>query len=145
MPSDRLLKAMNAVNRMGQRLSGERIGWELKGMPVLELTTTGRKSGQQRTTLLTSPLQVGDGYIIVASRGGDDVHPAWFLNLRDHPEVTVSAQGHPVQPMTARVATAAERAELWPAVTARYPHYAGYQKRTDREIPLVFLAPRIEK
>ncbi|HEU4848972.1 MAG TPA: nitroreductase family deazaflavin-dependent oxidoreductase, partial [Terrimesophilobacter sp.] len=142
MPSDRMLKAMNGLNRMAQRLSGGRIGWELRGMPVLELTTVGRRSGQQRTTLLTSPLQVGDSYIVVASRGGDDTHPAWFLNLRDHPEVTVGVQGRPAQPMTARIATAAERADLWPHVTARHPHYAGYQRRTDREIPLVLLTPR---
>lgn len=136
-----MLKAMNTLNRMGQRLSGGRIGWELQGMPVLELTTTGRKSGHQRTTLLTSPLQIDSTYIVVASRGGDDTHPAWFLNLRDDPAVTVAVQGHPAQPMTAHIATEAERAELWPAVTSRYPHYAGYQKRTEREIPLVFLAP----
>ena len=143
MPSDRALKAMNTLNRMAQRLSGGRLGWELRGMPVLEVTTTGRKSGQQRTTLLTSPLQVDDGYIVVASRGGDDVHPAWFLNLRDHPDVTVAVQGSPGRLMVAHIATSDERAELWPRVTARYPHYAGYQERTDREIPLVLLAPAV--
>ena len=141
MPGNRTLKAMNALNRMAQRLSGGRIGWALRGMPVLELTTTGRKSGQKRTTLLTSPLQVGESYIVVASRGGDDTHPAWFLNLRDDPRVTVGVEGRPAQPMTARVATAAERAELWPRVTAGHPNYAAYQERTRREIPLVFLTP----
>ncbi|MBB5632586.1 deazaflavin-dependent oxidoreductase (nitroreductase family) [Cryobacterium mesophilum] len=141
MPSDRALKVMNTVNRMAQRLSRGRFGWELRGMPVLEVTTTGRKSGQRRTTLLTSPLQVDDGFIVVASRGGDDVHPAWFLNLRDDPEVMVAVQGHAARPMHAHIATPAERADLWPRVTARHPHYAGYQERTDREIPLVVLAP----
>lgn len=132
---------MNTLNRMAQRLSGGRVGWALRGMPVLELTTTGRKSGQKRTTLLTSPLQVGDSYLVVASRGGDDTHPAWFLNLRDEPSVTVAVGGRAAQPMTAHVATATERAELWPRVTARHPHYAGYQERTAREIPLVYLTP----
>lgn len=137
-----MLKAMNGLNRMAQRLSGGRFGWELRGMPVLELTTTGRKSGEARTILLTSPLQVDDSYIVVASRGGDDTHPAWFLNLRDQPEVVVAVQGHPGQPMLAHIATAAERTDLWPRVTARHPHYAAYQERTDREIPLVLLSPR---
>lgn len=141
MPSNRSLKTMNALNRMAQKLSGGRLGWELRGMPVLELTTTGRKSGQKRTTLLTAPLQIGESYIVVASRGGDETHPAWFLNLRDDPQVTVSLRGRPAQPMTARVATPAEHAELWPRITARHPHYAGYQERTKREIPLVFLTP----
>ena len=132
---------MNALNRMAQRLSGGRLGWALRGMPVLELTTTGRKSGQRRTTLLTSPVQIGDSYIVVASRGGDDTHPAWFLNLRDNPSVVVGVGGQAPQPMTAHVATASERADLWPRVTARYPHYAAYQERTTREIPLVLLTP----
>jgi deazaflavin-dependent oxidoreductase (nitroreductase family) len=141
VPSDRALKAMNALNRMAQRLSGGRLGWMLRGMPVIELTTTGRKSGRKRTTLLTSPLQLGDGFLVVASRGGDDTHPAWFLNLREDPRVVVGVGGRPARPMTARVATASERAELWPRVIAGHPHYAGYQERTAREIPLVLLVP----
>ena len=145
MPSNRTLKAMNSLNRMAQRVSRGRIGWEFGGMPVLELTTTGRKSGQKRTTLLTSPLRVADSYIVVASRGGDDAHPAWFLNLRDDPRVMVGTRGRPAQPMFARIATAAERAELWPRVTADHPNYADYQERTQREIPLVYLTPSAEE
>ncbi len=141
VPSNRTLKAMNAINRMAQRLSGGRLGWALRGMPVLELTTTGRKSGQRRTVLLTSPIQVSDSYLVVASRGGDDTHPAWFLNLRDNPSVTVGVRRRSAVPMTARVATASERAELWLRVTTRYPRYAAYQERTAREIPLVLLTP----
>ena len=91
--------------------------------------------------MLTSPLQRDDTYVVVASRGGDDIHPAWFLNLRDNPAVEVKVVGKPKQTMHARVATAAERAGMWPQITGKYRNYAGYQKKTDREIPLVLLEP----
>lgn len=110
-------------------------------MPVLELTTTGRKTGRRRSVMLTSPIQDGSALVVVASRGGDDTHPAWFLNVRDDPDVEVSLQGKPKEPMTARVATPEERARLWPLVSADYPIYAEYQTKTTREIPLVLLEP----
>jgi deazaflavin-dependent oxidoreductase (nitroreductase family) len=139
MPTDLQLKAMNALHRGLLKLSGGRLGWRAGGMPVLELTTTGRKSGQPRTVMLTSPVQEGDAIVIVASRGGDDHHPAWFLNLRDRPDVEVAFAGKPKQAMRARVATPEERAALWPRVAAEYKGYASYQTKTDREIPLVML------
>jgi deazaflavin-dependent oxidoreductase (nitroreductase family) len=141
VPTDLQLKAMNAFHRGLLTISGGRLGWRAGGMPVLELTTTGRKSGQPRSVMLTSPVQQGDAIVIVASRGGDDHHPAWFLNLRDHPDVDVAFAGKPKQSMRARVATAEERAALWPRVTAAYKGYDSYQTRTDREIPLVLLEP----
>ena len=141
MPSDRLLKVLNAAHRAVLQLTGNRVGARLGGMPSLALTTVGRKSGKRRSVMLTSPLQEGGAYVVVASRGGDDVHPAWFLNLRDHPVVEVQAVGGPKQTMSARVATAEERARMWPIIAGEYPTYAGYQKRTDREIPLVLLQP----
>ncbi|HSO97023.1 MAG TPA: nitroreductase family deazaflavin-dependent oxidoreductase [Acidimicrobiia bacterium] len=139
MPSDLQLKTMNAIHRGLLKLSGGRVGWRAGGMPVVELTTTGRKSGQPRTVMLTSPVQEGDAIVIVASRGGDDQHPAWFLNLRDDPDVEVAFAGKPKQAMRARVATPDERAALWPRVTSGYKGYANYQTKTDREIPLVLL------
>jgi deazaflavin-dependent oxidoreductase (nitroreductase family) len=139
MPSDFALKTMNAVHRTVQKLSGGRVGWSASNMPVLELTTIGRKSGQPRSVMLTSPLQEGTTLVVVASRGGDDQHPAWFLNLRDNPEVQVAQGGKPAQPMRARVATAEERERLWPKVTADHSNYAAYQTKTEREIPLVLL------
>jgi len=141
MPSDFGLKVMNAVHRGALKLSGGRLGWEAAGMPVLELTTTGRKSGQRRSVMLTSPFQEGSTIVVVASRGGDDQHPAWFLNLRDDPDVEVSMKGEPKRRMVARVANPEERARLWPLVTADHKNYAGYQTKTDREIPLVLLDP----
>jgi deazaflavin-dependent oxidoreductase (nitroreductase family) len=139
MPTDLQLKAMNTIHRGLLKVSGGRLGWRAGGMPVLELTTTGRKSGQPRTVMLTSPVQEGGAIVIVASRGGDDHHPAWFLNLRDRPDVEVAFAGKPKQAMRARVATPQERAALWPRVAAKYKGYASYQTKTDREIPLVML------
>ena len=91
--------------------------------------------------MLTSPLREGVAYVVVASRGGDDRHPAWFLNLRDEPQVKVAVQGGPHTSMLARVATPDERIRMWPQIIARYRNYANYQKRTQREIPLVLLFP----
>jgi deazaflavin-dependent oxidoreductase (nitroreductase family) len=142
MPSDFSLKAVNVLHRGVVKITGGRVGWKAAAMPVLELTTVGRRSGQPRTVMLTSPHQEGDALVVVASRGGDDAHPAWFLNLRDHPDVEVSVQGAPRRPMRARIAGAEDRARLWPKIAADYQAYAGYQARTEREIPLVFLEPR---
>jgi deazaflavin-dependent oxidoreductase (nitroreductase family) len=91
--------------------------------------------------MLTAPLREGDAYVVVASRGGDDQHPAWFLNLRDNPDVLVAVGDGPRTPMTARIATPEERARMWPQVAQRYRYYGGYQRRTQREIPLVLLEP----
>ena len=141
MPSDLALKTMNTFHRGVLKLSGGRLGWEAAKMPVLELTTTGRKSGRPHSVMLTSPVQEGSTIVIVASRGGDDHHPAWFLNLRDKPDVEVAMKGAPKRHMRARAASPEERARLWPIVTANYKNYAGYQTKTQREIPLVLLEP----
>jgi len=141
MPSDFALKTMNAVHRSLLKISGERLGWNVSNMPVLELTTTGRKSGQPRSLMLTSPVQEGTTLVVVASRGGDDKPPAWLLNLQDNPDVEVALKGNAKQPMRARLATPEERRRLWPRVTADHKNYAGYQTKTTREIPLVLLEP----
>jgi len=112
-------------------------------MPVLELTTTGRKTGQPRTVMITAPVRVGDALVVVASRGGDDHNPGWFLNLRHDPNVQVSVEGRPAQPMRARVASTQERDELWPRIVADHKEYAIYQTRTSRVIPLVLLEPAV--
>jgi deazaflavin-dependent oxidoreductase (nitroreductase family) len=141
VPSDLALKTMNRLHRIVLGATGGRIGWSAGGMPVIELTTTGRRSGRPRATMLTSPYQEGSMIVIVASRGGDDAHPAWYLNLRDHPEVTVSIGGKPAQRMRAEIADPEERERLWPLVIADHRNYAGYQRKTKREIPLVLLRP----
>lgn len=137
-----MFKTVNAAHRVAVKLTGGRFGWKAAGMPVVELTTTGRKSGAPRTVMLTSPIQDGDRIVVVASRGGDPQQPAWLLNLRDEPKVEVKLQGGANQPMIARIATPEERAELWPRVVAKYKGYGNYQTKTDRQIPLVFLEPR---
>jgi deazaflavin-dependent oxidoreductase (nitroreductase family) len=108
-------------------------------MPVLKLTTTGRQSGQLREVMLTSPYQSGTSFVIVASRGGDDHHPAWFVNLRANSKVWVETVDEPRHERTARIASADERATLWPQIVEKYANYGGYQSKTDREIPLIFL------
>jgi deazaflavin-dependent oxidoreductase (nitroreductase family) len=141
MRSSFRFKAMNVIHRIVLAVTGGRLGWTAMDMPVLELTTTGRQSGQPHSVMLTSPLQEGAVYVIVASGGGDVRPPAWFLNLRDNPDVEVRLQGEPRHQMCARVATAAERERLWPLVIADHANYAGYQSKTTREIALALLEP----
>ena len=141
MPRNLTLKAMNVVHRALIAVSFGRLGRSIGAMPVVELFTTGRRSGRVRATMLTSPLRLGDALVVVASRGGDDHHPAWYLNLLADPEVRVSVAGAPAVPMRARAMTDAERAQHWPTITARYRNYADYQTRTGRVIPLVLLEP----
>ena len=143
MPSDFQFKAANAIHHGLVKLTGGRFGWRLANMPVVALTTTGRKSGAPRTVMLTSPLQEGTTVVVVGSRGGDPRHPAWVLNIRDNPSVEVAMNGKPKQPWTARVATAEERHRLWPKITSDFKHYADYQTKTEREIPLVLLEPAV--
>lgn len=140
MPSDRMLKTMNGIHRMILGVTRGKAGWTAGNMPVLELTTIGRKSGEPRSCLLTSPIQENGEIVIVASRGGDDHHPAWYLNLLETPQVQVSYKGAPHKIMTARTANSEERARMWPVVAGAYKGYAGYQEKTSREIPLVILS-----
>jgi len=138
---DSLFRAVTGFHRSVFKASNGRLFGRLGGMPVVVLTTIGRKSGKPRTTMLTSPVQRGDSVVLVASFGGDDRHPTWYLNLRDHPDVEIVAKGHN-RKMQARVATAQEKLELWPQIVKVYKGYAGYQKKTDRDIPVVILDPR---
>jgi deazaflavin-dependent oxidoreductase (nitroreductase family) len=133
-------KASNAVHRTLFRASKGKIGGKMIGMPALELVTIGRKTGQKRSTMLTAPLQEDGRIIIVASKGGYDHDPAWFLNLSENPDVEVLMEGKS-RPMKARVTTGDERADLWARLTAAHKNYAGYQTKTTREIPVVVLEP----
>ena len=112
-------------------------GHDWQGTQTLLLTTTGRKSGTERTAaLIYAP--VGDAYAIVASKGGADAPPAWYLNLSAEPDVEVQVWGDRFK-AKARTATADEKAEIWPMMTAEWPPYDEYQQKTGREIPIVLL------
>ena len=139
---DRVAKAVTGIHKAIFRASRGRVLGRAGGMPVIQLTTTGRRSGQPRTTMLTSPVGDGDTMVLVASYGGDDRHPAWFLNLRDNPDVEVTTEGR-TRRMTARIASPEEKVQLWPRVTAAYKGYGGYQEKTTRDIPLVILSPPV--
>lgn len=137
---DALAKGVNLLHRSLYDLTGGRIGGSVASMTTLKLTTTGRKSGQPRTVMLTTPVRRGDEIVLVASYGGDDAHPAWYLNLQTDPAVTLHLEGREIR-ATARTATAEERDELWPQITSAYSGYAGYQRKTDRPIPVVICTP----
>jgi deazaflavin-dependent oxidoreductase (nitroreductase family) len=132
-----LLRAFSAVNTGLYRLSGGRIGGKMKGVPILLLTTTGRKSGKRRTQPL---LCIDDGgkLAVIASKGGAPEHPAWYRNLLANPDVEVEL-GRSRRRMRARTATGEERQRLWARAVELYPDYADYQTKTSREIPVVAL------
>ena len=127
----------NRLHPLVLRTSKGRLGGTLFKAPVLLLTTTGRKSGKERTVPLLY-LRDGEALVVVASYGGDDRSPAWFLNLSDNPAVTVEIDGER-RPMTASVVDAETKARLWPGLLAMYKQYEDYQRKTDRDIPVVRL------
>ena len=112
-------------------------GYLWNGAPILLLTTTGRKSGELRTSALIFGRD-GDDLLLVASQGGAPTHPNWYHNLSANPDVEVQVEGD-VFPATARTATGDEKARLWSIMTDVWPNYDQYQERTDRQIPLVVL------
>ena len=140
------MRPLPAVFRAGIRAhrllftaTGGRVGSFVPGMRFLLLRTVGRKSGDTRETPLTY-IPDGGRFVVIASRGGSPRHPAWYLNLEADPraEVRIGTRTHLVR---ARTASPEERERLWPRVVAKHSLYAGYQERTDREIPVVLLEP----
>jgi len=123
------------------RLTGGRVGGRIGHLEQVLLTTTGRVTGEPRTSPLALTV-VGDRLVLVASDGGASGDPGWYRNLVAHPDVVVQ-RGAIRYPLRARTADGAERAELWSAVVANNPGYAGYQVKTERQIPVVVCEPRV--
>ncbi len=134
------IKILSKAHLAVQRVSRGRVLGRVAGMPVLLLTTTGRRSGKARTTPLTF-FRDGADLVVVASNGGADRPPDWSLNLRQNPRALVEI-GTDRLPVTARTASAAERERLWVVITATYSGYARYQEKTTREIPVLLLTPQ---
>lgn len=138
---DLVLKSMNLGHRALLAITRGRRGWTIGRMPTVELHTIGRVSGVRRSTMLSSPMH-GDGYwVLVASKGGDDRDPEWYRNLVVNPDVELTVRGQ-THAALARTVSAQERAELWPQIVRVNPGYAGYQRKTDREIPVVICEDR---
>jgi deazaflavin-dependent oxidoreductase (nitroreductase family) len=140
-------KGVGAAIKWGSRLqtwifkkTNGRLGDRfLAGAPVGILTTTGRKSGEPRDLPLLF-LREGTRIVLVASQGGRDTHPMWYLNLRANPSMTFRTKRE-VLHLTARDATDAERDEYWPKLDAMYPDFVNYRSYTDRKIPIVICDP----
>ena len=142
----KIIKLGSKANTALYKATGGRVGgtWRVgaglrKPAPVCLLTTIGRKSGQPRTAPLIY-LRRGDSFVVVASQGGSAKNPAWYLNLRDNPQVTIQI-GKEKHDLVARTATDAERAELWPDLVDTYADYDTYASWTERTIPVVICEP----
>jgi deazaflavin-dependent oxidoreductase (nitroreductase family) len=134
-------RVVTGLHRAVFRLSRGRLLGRAGGMPVVILTTVGHRSGRKRRTMLTAPLVDGERVVLVASYGGHSHNPHWFQNLLLQPMVRLTMGGTGERPMRARVAARDERAELWPRIVDAYPGYERYQRKTERQIPLVVLEP----
>lgn len=117
-------------------LTGGRFPQQMGGNQTLELHTVGRKSGRHYSTLLTSPIYTPERLVLVASKGGATHNPDWYKNLAANPTVQITVGGT-TQTYRARTASKEEKAELWPAIVKAAKGYAGYQRNTDRDIPVV--------
>jgi len=137
---DTIARAVTFLHKEVYRRTGGKVGAKVGKTTMMLLTTTGRSSGQPRTTPLNC-ITDGNRYLAVASYGGDDRDPQWFKNLQANPEATIQI-GADTIPVRATVATPEEKVVLWPKVVAAYNGYDGYQRKTDRPIPVVILTPR---
>ena len=140
MPYDLAMSWVHWVTRIHRtvyQITGGRVGARLNGLDMVLLTTTGRKSGQPRTLPLAC-LRDGEDWIVVASNGGQDFHPAWWLNLQETPRAQAQL-GRETRSIVAHEATDDDRARLWPLLKQQNPAYPKYEKKTDRLIPVVVL------
>ena len=122
------------------RETGGRTGYHWRGTTILLLTTTGRSSGEERTTPLIHRVD-GDDWVVVASKGGAPDHPHWYKNLVADPDATIQVEDDLI-PVRAHTAEGEERERLWSAMNEVWPAYDEYQQRTERTIPVVVLERR---
>jgi deazaflavin-dependent oxidoreductase (nitroreductase family) len=137
---DLFAKSSTGVHRAIFTATKGRVGGSFFGLPVVELTMTGAKTGKVRKTMVGAPILEPDRVVVVASYDGAPHDPAWYRNLCAHPSVIVTSREQ-TQEMTARTATPEEKAELWSSIVAASKAYAKAQAKTDRDIPVVILTP----
>ncbi|HEX2052227.1 MAG TPA: nitroreductase family deazaflavin-dependent oxidoreductase [Actinomycetota bacterium] len=135
------MRTVTAAHVAMYRGSRGKLGSRMGRMPVLLLTTTGRKSGKPRTTPL-SYVEDRGSFVLAASNGGNPWFPSWYHNLKARPAATVQTGAQRMQ-VAARVATAAERERLWPKFVEGFKGYESYAAKTSRPIPLVILTPEL--
>ncbi len=133
------ISLLNQEHVQRYRETNGEVGHIWNGATALLLTTTGRKSGEARTTPLIYAAD-GDNYIIIASKGGAPTHPAWYLNISKTPDVEIQVKDK-VMKATASTVQGAERERLWSVATGVWPNFDQYAERTDRLIPVVKLTP----
>ena len=136
------LKALSRVHIFLYRGSRGLIGSRLAGMPILLLTTTGRKTGKMRTVPL-GYLSEGPNYVITGSNAGQDNDPAWIINLQSKPQASIRIQCAQI-PVVAEQVDASERSRLWTNLVGRAPVYDTYRRKTLREIPMMILRPELD-
>ena len=138
-PAKMALKLGSGAHAGVYRATGGKLFGRMGKSPILLLNTVGRKSGKKRTSPLLYVMD-GEDFVIIASKGGAPSHPAWYLNLKGNPEATVEIGDREVR-VRAREADSEEKARLWQKMVEMYPTYDDYQKKTEREIPLLVLHP----
>lgn len=137
-PSGPLARGMMSVVRRVHRLTGDK----MSGQPLLHLHTVGAKSGDPRTSVVMAFAEGDDAWLVVASRGGTAGNPAWLHNLAAHPDQVEVEVGGRRTPVTAQSLAGEERAAAWQRITSEQPRFSGYERKTDREIPVVRLSAR---
>jgi deazaflavin-dependent oxidoreductase (nitroreductase family) len=138
-PARLALKLGSGAHAGVYRATGGKLFGRMGKSPILLLNTVGRKTGRKRTTPLLYVMD-GEDFVIIASKGGAATHPAWYLNLRANPDATVEIGDRELQ-VVAGVADPEEKARLWEKMVEMYPTYDDYQRKTEREIPLLVLRP----
>jgi F420H(2)-dependent quinone reductase len=139
VPARLALKLGSGAHAGVYRATGGKLFGRMGKSPILLLNTVGRKTGRKRTSPLLYVMD-GEDFVIIASKGGAATHPAWYLNLRANPQATVEIGDREVH-VEAEVADPEEKARLWQKMVEMYPTYDDYQRKTEREIPLLLLRP----